>query len=152
MKRSFITILPLCLAGFSFNACQNDHTSLPDYPVYIERNLSLDALELRTMGNGMEITLDNKKQREYVGFGGILLFHGFDDQIYAFDMACPYELKRTATVHLNDTLPPGHVQCNTCGSIFNVGYGSGSRLEGPANEGLRPYQISLSATSLRVFR
>ena len=148
MRKYWIGILSLLL----LTSCHEDKTSIPDYAVYIDRNLDLDAIELRTIGNGMEITEENKKTREYVGFGGILLFHGYDDEIYAFDMACPYEVRREVKVHFDNNITPGYVKCESCGSTYNVGYGSGNRIDGPGNEGLKRYNVVLSGNSLKVTR
>lgn len=146
MKKHVLSIIGL----FLITSCHNTRTSIPDYPVYIDRNLDLDAIELRTMGNGMEITDENKKTREYVGYGGVLLFRGFDDEIYAFDMSCPYELKRDVRVHFDSNITPGYVKCESCGSTYNVAYGSGTRIDGPGNEGLKRYHVTLTGNSLKV--
>lgn len=147
-KKRFVPFL-LFFIVVSFSACeQEDASSIPDYPVYIERNTSLDALQLRTMGGYITVTSANKKTNEYVGYGGVCVFYGYDGNYYAFDMACPKECKRTIRVRLDSI--PGYAVCDSCGSVFSIAYGTGSRTSGPASEGLKKYKVSTAGSWVYV--
>jgi nitrite reductase/ring-hydroxylating ferredoxin subunit len=81
----------------------------------------------------------------YLGFGGIIVCTGFDGEYYAFDMCCPYEVKRTVLVYPNDI---GQAVCKTCGSTFDIVNGSGVLLSGPSKEFLKKYRTSLSGDNI----
>lgn len=115
----------------------NDNSSIPDYPVYLERNVNLEAIELRTIG-GYKTYPTAEKLGDAVGFGGILIFYGYEDAYYAYDLCCPYEKKQTIRVKPNDV---GQCTCPSCGSVYNIGYGNGNCLSGPAKEGLKIYTV-----------
>lgn len=51
-----------------------------------------------------------------------MVFRSFDDNFVAFDMACPYEIKRDVRVAVDMS---GVAVCSVCGSKFDVGYGTG---------------------------
>ncbi len=69
----------------------------------------------------------------YTGIGGVLLMDvGIGAvQPMAFEMACPYERKKTVTVEVDpNTL---EVVCPQCGSRFDVIAGYGQAVSGPAH-------------------
>jgi nitrite reductase/ring-hydroxylating ferredoxin subunit len=125
------------------NACSdNFNSSIPDYAVYIERNINLEALDLRTIG-GYKTYTTIEEYGDAIGYGGVMVIYGFNENYYAFDMACPYEINRGIRVRPNSA---GTAVCDSCGSVFSIGYGSGNRLSGPAKEGLKRYHISVYQT------
>lgn len=135
-------------------ACDDiDKSSIPDTPVYLERNINSEAMELRTIG-GYKTYTTIEKYGDAIGFGGLVLICSFsNDGYHAFDLACPKEVDRNVRVVPNNA---GQAVCPTCGSVFSIGYGSGNRVSGPAKEGLRKYQITtyttVSGTFIRVTR
>ncbi len=136
-------ISSVLLVIFSFFSCDSiDKSVIPDSPVYIERNIHSEALELRTIG-GYKTFIEIDQYGDAIGFGGILVQYGYDEVYYAFDMACPHEVDRNVRVFPNEN---GQAVCSTCGSVFSIGYGSGNRLSGPVKEGLRRYRVSISET------
>ncbi len=143
-KITLIKILFLVLTS-SFFSCEdlNDDSSIPDYPVYLKRNLNLEAIALRTMGGVMTFT-EAEKTSDALGYGGILVIYGYDGEYHAFDMACPNEVSRTVRVTPNSV---GQCVCDSCGSVFNIGWGIGYRESGPADEGLKRYTVTTSETS-----
>jgi len=150
LHRKYIFCL---VAMFTFLSCDSSFKSaIPDYPVYLERNINTDALELRTIG-GYKTYTTIERIGDAIGYGGLLVIHGFDDNYYAFDLACPHEIKSNIRVVPNSA---GQAVCDSCKSVFSIGYGSGNHLSGPAKEGLRRYQISVyetvSGTIFRVTR
>jgi len=135
----------------------NIQSSIPDYPVYLQLNLTA---KYPTFKNSSGQFLSFEKvitTNDRIGFGGIVVCTGIslDDyggtQYYAFDMACPYEVKNTAKVHPDKTGLPQLV-CDKCGSVFDITFGSGHPLSGPAKEYLKKYRTSLSGDILFVNR
>ena len=133
------------------SSCEPFKSSIPDSSVFVERNLSLgEGFVLREIGGFLELT-KWEKQTDRLGYGGILIFHAFDDEIYAFDMACPKEADQGVRVYV-DTEVPGRAICHKCGRVFNIAYGSGVCIEGTAAEGLRSYRVMHSGTVITVIR
>ena len=131
-------------------SCEEYKSVIPDTAVYVERNpfVDADALQLNVAGGFDEIKKATK-QTDRLGYAGILIYHGLDDEIYAFDLACTKEVKRTVRV-VTDSLVTGQAVCPVCGSVFNVAYGSGNRLNGDAPEGLRRYRVRMVGGSIIV--
>jgi len=136
MKKFIIYLFSLLLLVSCDNL--NWKSSIPDRAVYIDRTLLTEAFELLSVGGYKIFNRENKKITESVGFGGILVFHGYNDEYYAFDLACPYELTQNIQVAPNTE---GQVVCPVCGSKFSIGWGTGALYSGPAKEGLRRYQV-----------
>ncbi len=148
-KKQLVGLVILLLL---FSCSDIDKSSIPDSVVYLERNINSEAIELRTIG-GYRAYPSPEIYGDAVGFGGIVVIYGFNEQFYAFDLACPHEVDREIKVVPNDA---GQAVCETCGSVFSLGYGSGNRLSGPAQEGLRRYNVSVyetvAGTIIRVTR
>ena len=135
-KRIFILlVVPLFVAGCNGFIWES---SIPERAVYVERTLLTEAFELLSVGGYKTITKDNKKINESVGFAGILLFHGYNDEYFAFDLACPYELNENVKVEPNTM---GQAVCPICGSVYSLGWGTGALQSGVAKEGLKKYRV-----------
>jgi len=141
---------------FVFASCDDTyHSSIPDYPVYLEINLATapytilktSSLKYFTFKDGITVT-------DRIGYGGIFVCTGFDGTIYAFDMSCPVEASRSVLVY-----PPenkdnyiGQLTCEKCGSVFDIGYGVGNPSKGAAKEALKRYKVNLSGNMLYITR
>lgn len=150
MKSLFKYFLSIALLALCFASCNdNVQSSIPDYPVNLQLNLTSTYPTFRNSYNKSLIFLKGVSITDRVGFGGILVYTGFDGTYYAFDMACPYEAKSTIRVYPNDI---GQAICEKCGSVFSLGYGIGDPQSGPAKETLKRYQASLSGDILYITR
>lgn len=125
----------------------NIRSSIPDYPVYLDLNLTTTYPTFKNNINESLIFKQRIFETDRIGFGGILVYVGFDGNYYAFDMACPYEAKQTVRVYPNDV---GQAVCEKCGSVFDIGYGIGNPSSGPAKEVLKRYRTSLSGDNLII--
>lgn len=92
-----------------------------------------------------------------IGYGGVLVCTGIslDDYgnsvYYAFDLACPKEADKNIKVHpLKNDL--GKVKCDSCASVYEVGFGTGVPVSGPSKEPLKKYHTSLSGDNLYIYR
>lgn len=151
-------LLSLLLA-FQFASCNDSiKSSIPDYPVSLDLNLTStypifknsvnDFLSFKTIV-GLPVT-------SRIGFGGIIVCtSGFDDSgnslYFAFDMACPFEVKNNIRVY-PDTTGLSRVVCEKCGSVFDVSYGNGSPISGPAKETLKRYRTNFVGDVLYITR
>ena len=142
MNRIIILLLITSLV-----ACTNNAVSpIPSYAVSLEITMQ-DATELNTIGGVAEFT-STFRPNQYLGFGGIVIFHNFDDQFVAFDMACPHEIDRNTRVSVNMA---GQAVCPKCGSTFDVGYSQGFPVKGPARYPMKQYHVAISGDKLRVY-
>ena len=76
------------------------------------------------------------------GYGGVLQVCGFDNQLYAFDLSCPFEHSPNIRIDINEI--DLNAFCKECGSTYDVFYGSGAPISGPAAKkgySLRKYNI-----------
>ena len=118
-------------------SCKQYKNPIPDFPVRLEFNITADAPELAAFNGYKEFTVP-KNATQYLGYGGILVFHTIDDKFYAFDMACPYEVKPTVKVHCNYV---GVAVCDSCKTQFSVVDGNGYVQSGVAKYPLKKYQV-----------
>lgn len=83
MKKFIILSLTILLAS-----CNNinEENPIPYYPVNFSINILQEAPMLDIQGGYFEMTKP-LKYGQYVGFGGVVVFHTFDNYFVAFDMA-----------------------------------------------------------------
>jgi len=124
-------------------------SSIPDYPVNLNLDLTTTYPTFRNSVNQFLLFETRIKEYDRVGFGGILVSTGFDGNYYAFDMACPYEAKYNVRVYPNEI---GQAVCESCGSVFDISYGIGNPSTGPATETLKRYRATLSGNILYINR
>ncbi len=121
-----------------FYACKKDKNrgEIPLVAVNISLALSLpEYAPLNSVGNSIEI---------YGGYKGILVYHRFQNEFVAFELACPYDpLESNAKVEKDSSNVIG-VDYN-CGSKFYLT--DGSVLNGPANQSLKQYQTDYDPVS-----
>ena len=84
---------------------------------------------------------------DMTGFGGVLVYHGLGG-IAAYDLACPYEMKRTVRIEVaEDGIK---AVCPQCGSEFGIFENAGAVLKGPATQGLKIYQTYQNGNKITV--
>jgi len=150
MKSSIKHLVFTLIISFSFAGC-NDNvvSSIPDFPVYMELNLTTTYPTFRNSYNKSLTFEKGVVATDRTGFGGILVYTGLDGGYYAFDMSCPYEAKQNIRVYPNDK---AQVVCEGCGSVFDIGYGIGNPSSGKAKEVLKRYKAALVGDILYITR
>lgn len=134
----YLRFVPIVLILVS---CKNNK-HFPDYPVFLEFNITANAPELAALNGFKEFTKQtNANQR--LGLGGILVFHSIDDKFYAFDMACTNKQKADAKVRCDNL---GIVVCDSCKTQFYVGDGTGYVQNGVAKYPLKKYSVYYDAS------
>ena len=121
------------------SACGNYRSSIPDVPVYVQRNLA--TINCLFPGNFWSIT-SPRLASDATGYAGILLVCAFDGQYYAFDMACPHEAQPSKRIDLPDESL--NATCPHCGEVYNLSFGLGTPSLGICDEPLRRYRCTLS--------
>jgi len=146
MKRiAPILLLILCLASCEKTQVNVD-SPVPRYTVSLTVNIMVDAPILDTQG-GYYVIKEPRKYGEYIGFGGVVVFHGFDDRFYAYDLCCPHECKREICV---EPSMAGIATCPECGSEYDIGFGSGQPTKAPAQYPMRRYTTAVSGYNIRI--
>jgi nitrite reductase/ring-hydroxylating ferredoxin subunit len=150
MKTCIKNIIIVLVINLLFVRCKdNYYSSIPDYPVSLELNLTTTYPTFRNSINQSHTFIKPITVMDRIGFGGILVYSGFDGEYYAFDMSCPYEVKQTVRVYPNGL---GQAVCEGCGSVFDIGYGIGNPSSGKAKEGLKRYKVTLNGDVLYISR
>lgn len=138
MRRFFTTCFILIL----FFACTDDYDNpIPSYPVYIEVDFQTPRdKDLKGTPSFCVYTPKNKKARESIGFGGVLVVNTIYNEYKAFDLSCPNETNRNVIVEVQDDL---NAVCPTCGSKFEVilNSSSGICIGGATKYSLRSYYV-----------
>lgn len=130
------------------SGCDDNYiSSIPDYPVRLQLNLTSTYPNFKDNPNSFLIFDKPVQATDRVGFGGVIVYVGFDANYYAFDLACPYEAKQSIKVKPNDL---GQLVCETCGTVYDISYGIGNPVEGPSKEILKRYKTSLQGDILYV--
>jgi nitrite reductase/ring-hydroxylating ferredoxin subunit len=98
--------------------------------------------------NGLDHSLRNplsykvftapRVQTDRVGYGGLLIVSGFSGEIFAFDLACPFE--RNQNVRVVPTAD-GTAVCPVCKSVFDTSFGLGTVRSGVARVPLQRYVV-----------
>lgn len=87
---------------------------------------------------------------ESVGYAGLLVFRDYNGDIFAYDLACPYEKDKNIQVKPNSS---GHAVCPQCDSEYVIMYGTSERNgtlglgtpvkgKGPATQPLQSYLVT----------
>lgn len=82
------------------------------------------------------------------GYSGVVVVRAYDNNIYAFDICCTYEVKKDVAL-VNDGF---FLKCPKCGSLFEIGNGTGIANSGPASVPLKKYYTSQnSSQKIRIY-
>ncbi|GHV04040.1 hypothetical protein FACS189416_1550 [Bacteroidia bacterium] len=142
----------LCLLLFSAGSCDSTfRSSIPNSPVYLELDLTFEDKDL-VAGMAYKAFTAPRKASEYIGFGGILVYHGLPDsrgdEYFAFDLACPFEASRSVKVEVDED----HIYaiCPKCQTTYELVYGIANPVSGTSKESLKRYTLWKSGNNLFV--
>ncbi len=146
MRRLFFLIGILALF-----ACTNSEDNyFPSYRVNLELDLTFEDKALNEQMAYKTYILGQTSglaASDMTGFGGVLVYHGLGG-IAAYDLACPYEMKRTVRIEVaEDGIK---AVCPQCGSEFGIFENAGAVLKGPATQGLKIYQTYQNGNKITV--
>ncbi len=132
-------------------ACaKTEQNYFPTYPVYLELDLSYEDKDLKSLMSYKKFIYGQTSSLsavERTGLGGVLVYYAYDGY-HAYDLACPYEVKASVRVDVDDN----HIKaiCPNCGSEFGIYENAGAVLKGPATQGLKRYNVSVNGNKLYV--
>ncbi len=132
-----------------------ENSNIPNSNVnfYIDVSLSGsdNSLADGLLGNSKIYTKTNPSELSpngSYGYSGVVVVRAYDNNLYAFDICCPYEADRSITLEKDGYF----LKCPKCGSTFEIGNGTGVPNSGPATQQLKKYQTSQnSAQKVRIY-
>lgn len=136
----------VCLVVLLAMSCNKVNVSnIPYAPVYLALDLRYQDKDLVGLLNFKEIT-QPRNAGEMVGFSGILVVNGYDDQYYAYDLCCPHEANRNIKVEADNT---GYAKCPKCGTSYEIALGTGTP-NGVSEFALTKYPITRNGQELII--
>lgn len=126
---------------------------IPSTPVRIELRSDGTGQPLATPGGHLKITT-RSNEAIAIGYGGVLIVRGFqtDNEVYAFDLACPVENHPQTRLEVKDGIK---AYCPACESEFDgVFYGNILPSSGPAKDqkrALRRYAANYTGFIISVY-
>jgi len=136
-KVSGIICLFFAAMFFSLISCTDYESSIPIRPVYINR---INAYGIKSVGTYLYIDKTTQAS-DRIGFGGILVVHAYDDNFYAFDLACPVEANEKVRI----SKPEGLIcKCDSCGESYDLTFGLGIPLNHISKQGLKRYSVNVN--------
>lgn len=142
-------ILPCCLLLLGCDGV-NYRSSVPYVPVSYTLYITSKHPHFVTANGYQAMTITQTKfEREYIGYAGLLVWVGMDENYHAADLCCPKCLKPNKPVELDGIF----AVCPLCGEQFDLSYGYAFPTKGYTKEPLRMYQVrpQQSATGLTLY-
>ncbi len=148
IRNFFLIVLLYVLA----NACETEKQKIIPH-TYVNFSIRLDDpqfITLSSIGNAVVITssYDGSNSAGYDN-NGIILYRASQDEFYAFDRTCTYDVEKSIAVEIDDS---GIMAvCPECGSIYvlpNIGFPT---KESPSKYALHQYQTSFDGLNVHVF-
>lgn len=146
MKRLSLFVFLLAFLASCNKTQLNEESPVPKYAVNFSVNYLIYAPILETQGGYYAVT-EPMEYGQYLGYSGLVIFHGFDDRLYAYDLCCPNECKREIRIEPSAV---GVATCPECGSEYDIGFGTGRPTKGPSTKILRRYTVSMTGSVIRV--
>ena len=82
------------------------------------------------------------------GYSGVVVVRAYDNNLYAFDICCTYEVDKNIALEDDGFF----LKCPKCGSVFEIGNGTGYVNSGPAAQRLKKYYTTQnSSQKVRIY-
>lgn len=150
------TIILVC-AIFILNGCivEPENSNIPNSRVnfYIDTSISGvdNHLAEGLLGNTKIYTQTDPSKLSpngSYGYSGVVVVRAYDNNLYAFDICCTYEVDKNIALEDDGFF----LKCPKCGSVFEIGNGTGIKNSGPAAQPLKKYYISENSTQkIRIY-
>lgn len=142
MKQLSKNIFLFSIFSLFLLSCDDTYiSSIPDYPVNLRLDLYTNPYNTIKENSNHYLIFDlnspNYGGIYGIGYGGILVFCGWDSKYYAFDLSCPYEHKQNIKIKPNGL---GQAICDSCKTVYDISYGVGNPTSGKAKEYLKSYK------------
>lgn len=134
--KKFLACLVILLLG---SCTKIEESHIPYAPVFLNLDLRFQDKDLVGLYNYKYITTA-RNAGERTGFSGVLVVCGMDasgnTSYFAFDLCCPHEARKNITIEADNA---GKATCPECGTVFDIGWGTGAPTEGVSKYPLRRY-------------
>ena len=149
----YIGILKLLMGVMlmsTFSCTSVDDDRIPWAPVRVPFNATLWSEHIRPAAGVHHRFVKSSMQPSWypyteisaTGFGGILLVVDYANQPVAYDLACPYEVRRDVLIEVDEEA--AMARCPKCGSTYYIFNNYGLPASGPAhdhNYALKRYNV-----------
>ncbi len=126
---------------FVLVACEdvNRRSSVPNMPVNYTVHITREHPHF-VVENGFQTMTIIKKQfiEDYIGYAGLLIWVGMDNEYHAADLCCPYCVQRNRPLEVDGLF----AVCKLCGEQYDISYGIGNPTKGVTKEPLKRYNTS----------
>lgn len=142
----FVSKLFIALMLIGTVSCENEeYNDIYGRPVDFRVNIDFLDKDLTASLSTKSFTVP-RAGSPYLGFGGLLVVRsvypreGYGNllDLYAFDLACPFEKRQDFHV---EATTDGKAKCEHCGSVFNLLGGKHNLVSGPSKESLVTYPV-----------
>lgn len=132
-----------------------ENTNIPNARVSFYLDVSISGVDYHLadglLGNSIIYTKYSPSQLSpngSYGYSGVVVVRAYDNNLYAFDICCTYEADRDVTLEDDGFF----LTCPQCGSVFEIGNGTGFVNSGPATQRLKKYYTSQnSSQKIRIY-
>lgn len=132
-----------------------ENTNIPNARVSFYLDVSISGVDNHLadglLGNSRIYTKYSPSQLSpngSYGYSGVVVVRAYDNNLYAFDICCTYEADRDVTLEDDGFF----LTCPQCGSVFEIGNGTGFVNSGPATQRLKKYYTSQnSSQKIRIY-
>jgi nitrite reductase/ring-hydroxylating ferredoxin subunit len=148
IRKFFLFVLMI----IAISGCEEEKERIIPYS-YVNFSIRLDDpqfITLSSIGNAVIIT-DSYDGSNSAGYdnNGIILYRASQDEFYAFDRTCTYDVKKSSAVEIDES---GIMAvCPVCGSTYvlpNIGFPT---KESPSKYALHQYQTHFDGLYVHVF-
>jgi len=142
MCTKFLHSLPLTLALTLISCQNNSQSSVPDYPVRIDIDITAEYPHFIPENGFQTMTFTKKRYaEEYIGYGGVLVWVNVTCEYCAADMVCPKCLLPSKPVVVDGLF----ANCPTCGEAFDLSTAA-FPTKGIVNQPLKRYNTRARST------
>lgn len=134
--RHWLAILILCCM---LTGCEdvNRRSPVPYVPVNYTLHITREYPHFMVDHGFQTMAITQKKfEREYIGYAGLLIWIGMDNQYHAADLCCPNCLQKNQPVQVDGL----YAICPTCNEHFDLSSGYPFPTKGITKFPLRVYQ------------
>jgi nitrite reductase/ring-hydroxylating ferredoxin subunit len=130
---------------------EEQQQTVPFAPVYFRIDLiGLDHSLKNPLSYKVFTETDRRTPTDRMGFGGLLIVSSIDgNEIFAYDLACPFEGRQDITVTPTNA---GEAVCSTCGSVFVTMFGFGTAKSDVTSKPLQRYRVQRQSSGIFLIR
>lgn len=150
------TIILACIIPFLYGCISEpENSNIPNSRVnfYIDTSISGvdNHLAEGLLGNTKIYTQTDPSKLSpngSYGYSGVVVVRAYDNNLYAFDICCTYEVDKNIALEDDGFF----LKCPKCGSVFEIGNGTGYVNSGPAAHRLKKYYTTQnSIQKVRIY-